>query len=177
LNSVTDQARDLRWKSSVPLRTTDEQDFINIEMGALAHSRKRRGITIEFQGDSGRPFDLRAVGILRASSCPVASVDFRHRDSAWANPLKRRSTILRARLETIEGEARREQMARLAAEPDLGPLIRTLLRLRHHLVMIGRAAVAPFPDWFQKRLASSLESVAEAAADYMHKSAAALVAC
>lgn len=33
------------------------------------------------------------------------------------------------RLEAIEGEARREQMVRLGADPDVGPLVRTLRRL------------------------------------------------
>jgi uncharacterized membrane protein YccC len=82
-----------------------------------------------------------------------------------------------ARLETIEGEARREQLARLAAEPDLRPLIRTLLRLRHDLVMIGRAVTAPFPDAFQNRLGPLLADAAEAGADYLCKSGAALIRC
>jgi len=38
-------------------------------------------------------------------------------------------------------EAMRERTAYLASEPDIGPMLRTLLRLRHDIVMIGRAAV------------------------------------
>jgi hypothetical protein len=60
------------------------------------------------------------------------------------------------RLEAIEGEARREQMARLARDPDLGPLVRTFRRLRHDLIMIGRAAAVPLPDAFRNRLAPPL---------------------
>ncbi len=47
------------------------------------------------------------------------------------------------------GEAERERSARLAVGPDTGPLLRTLLRLRHDLVMIGRAAITPLPEVLQ----------------------------
>jgi len=50
------------------------------------------------------------------------------------------------RLSTIAVEAMRERTAYLASEPDIGPLLRTLLRLRHDIVMIGRAAVVPLPN-------------------------------
>jgi len=42
--------------------------------------------------------------------------------------------------QTVIEEARREQLIGLAARPDPGPLSRTLLRLRHDLVILGRAA-------------------------------------
>lgn len=54
------------------------------------------------------------------------------------------------------------------------PLVRTLRRLRHDLIMIGRVAVAPFTDTFKERLAPLVSGVAEAAADYLHRSGAAL---
>jgi uncharacterized membrane protein YccC len=81
-----------------------------------------------------------------------------------------------AALDTIGTEARRERISNLAWEPDPGPLLRTLLRLRHDLVMIGRAAVEPLPEVFQTRLGPVLEAVADKAADYMHESAVALLA-
>ena len=43
----------------------------------------------------------------------------------------------------IGAEAERERSAGLAAGPSAEPLLRTVLRLRHDLVMIGRAAVEP----------------------------------
>src|SRR5262249_40529279 len=46
-----------------------------------------------------------------------------------------------ARLDAIAAEARHERITFLAAEPDPRPLLR--LRLRHDLVMIGRAAAMP----------------------------------
>lgn len=81
-----------------------------------------------------------------------------------------------ARLEKIGDEAKRERMTRLASEPDLGPLLRTLLRLRHDLVMIGRAVVAPLPEAVQARLALPVERLTEAAAAYLEQSGAALLA-
>ncbi len=81
-----------------------------------------------------------------------------------------------ARLNTVAAEAKLEQIRFLDAAPETGPLRRTLLRLRHDLVMIGRAAAVPLPDVIQKRLGAPLARVAETAADYMRRSSAALAA-
>jgi uncharacterized membrane protein YccC len=80
-----------------------------------------------------------------------------------------------ARLGAIESEARRERPTYLSAEPDLAPLLRILLRLRHDLVMIGRAAVVSLPDAFQARLGPALACFREAATDYLRRSSAALI--
>jgi uncharacterized membrane protein YccC len=48
-------------------------------------------------------------------------------------------------LNAVGAEAERERAARLSSGPDTGPLLRTVLRLRHDLVMIGRASVLPLP--------------------------------
>lgn len=80
-----------------------------------------------------------------------------------------------ARLDAIATEARHERMSFLAAEPGLGPLLRTLLRLRHDLVMIGRAAAVPLPESFQARFGPLLAQVAKTAAEYLRRSGEALV--
>jgi len=77
-------------------------------------------------------------------------------------------------LQTIASEARRERRAYLVAAPDPGPLSRTLLRLRHDLVIIGRAAVTPLPEALLTPLAPALARVEESAATYLRESAAAL---
>ena len=77
-------------------------------------------------------------------------------------------------LQAVGGEAERERAARLASGPDTGPLLRTLLRLRHDIVIIGRAAVVPMPAAIAARLAGPLEQVAAAFTDYMRTSATAL---
>jgi hypothetical protein len=71
-----------------------------------------------------------------------------------------------ARLETIADEARRERVPYFSTEPDLKPLLRTLLRLRHDLVIIGRSAVQPLPEVFRKRLCPSIERIAGNAAAF-----------
>ncbi len=81
-----------------------------------------------------------------------------------------------AQLETIVDEARRERVPYLSAEPDLQPLHRALMRLRHDLVIIGRTAVAPLPDGFRPRLAPFIVAVAESAASFLERSAARLAA-
>ncbi len=77
-------------------------------------------------------------------------------------------------LNAIGAEAERERAARLTSGPDTGPLLRTVLRLRHDLVMIGRASVVPLPVELQRRLASPLKRVSDAYAEYLKAAAASL---
>lgn len=77
-------------------------------------------------------------------------------------------------LNVIGKEAEHERSTRLAEGPDTGPLLRTLLRLRHDLVMIGRAARTPLPDALRSRLASPLTAVGNALAEDLRGSGAAL---
>jgi hypothetical protein len=76
--------------------------------------------------------------------------------------------------QTITVEAQRERLMNLLAAPDLAPLARTLLRLRHDLVIIGRAAAAPLPKTFAECLGPPLIDVGERASAYLLKSARAL---
>jgi len=71
-------------------------------------------------------------------------------------------------------EAERERATHLSSGPDTGPLLRTVLRLRHDVVMIGRASVVPLPANVQARLARPLSDVSNAIVDYMRAAAAAL---
>ena len=71
-------------------------------------------------------------------------------------------------------EAERERAAHLSSGPDTGPLLRTLQRLRHDVVMIGRASVVPLPANVQARLARPLSDVSKAIVDYMRATAASL---
>jgi uncharacterized membrane protein YccC len=80
-----------------------------------------------------------------------------------------------ARLNTAFEEVRHEQIARLADLPDPGPLLRTLLRLRHDLIMIGRAATVPLPHELQIRLGRLTAACAETAASYLRANSAALL--
>ena len=71
-------------------------------------------------------------------------------------------------------EAERERATHLSTGPDTGPLLRTIQRLRHDVVMIGRASVVPLPANVQARLARPLSDVSNAIVDYMRAAAAAL---
>ena len=77
-------------------------------------------------------------------------------------------------MNAVGAEAEHERSAGLTVGPDTGPLLRTLLRLRHDLVMIGRAAVSPLPEPVRSRIETPLARVGVAFADYLRASAAAL---
>jgi uncharacterized membrane protein YccC len=77
-------------------------------------------------------------------------------------------------LNAIGVEAERERSARLSHGPDTGPLLRTVLRLRHDVVMIGRSTVTPLPINLQSRLAQPLAKLSDAMGNYLRASAEAL---
>jgi hypothetical protein len=100
----------------------------------------------------------------------------RNLDQTALHAMQNRIGAAFARLDAIAVEAKHERMTRLAAEPDQAPLLRTLLRLRHDLIMIGRAAAVPLPTTFCSRLAPRLARIQETAADYLRACSGALVA-
>lgn len=77
-------------------------------------------------------------------------------------------------MNAIGAEAERERSARLSSGPDTGPLLRTILRLRHDVVMIGRATVVPLPVEVQVRLAGPLAEVSAAIVRFLRSAAEAL---
>src|SRR6266404_5004396 len=77
-------------------------------------------------------------------------------------------------LNATGAEAERERAAHLSTGPDTGPLLRTILRLRHDLVMVGRASVVPLPSQLQARLAAPLAKVSDAIVTYLRSVAAVL---
>lgn len=78
-------------------------------------------------------------------------------------------------LNVVGSEAERERRARLSREAETGPLRRTLLRLRHDLVILGRTAGTPLPEPTQPVLSPLLATVAAETASFMRESAAALL--
>lgn len=79
------------------------------------------------------------------------------------------------RLEGVADEAARERRSHLTDEPDPDPLVRTLRRLRHDLVMIGRATGMPLPPGLHAPIGPSLGRVSVAVADVLRGAGAALV--
>jgi uncharacterized membrane protein YccC len=79
-----------------------------------------------------------------------------------------------AEFQAIVDEVKHEPFSRFVAEPDPAPLSRTLLRLRHDLVLIGRAAGSPLPEAVVQRLGPLLLRLGTAASDFLHQCATAL---
>ncbi|WP_162916446.1 FUSC family protein [Dongia deserti] len=76
--------------------------------------------------------------------------------------------------ENAAEEALRERKSYLTDSPDPEPLVRTLYRLRHDLVMVGRAATRPLPAVLASRLAPKLVGVRDAGSDLLRAMAEAL---
>ena len=79
-----------------------------------------------------------------------------------------------ARLEIVASEAHQERRTYLTREFDPDPLVRTVLRLRNDVVMIGRAAAEPLPERIVDRLRDSLEQVSQSAQHFLRGCADAL---
>src|SRR6478736_4962694 len=77
-------------------------------------------------------------------------------------------------LNATGAEAERERAAHLSTGPDTGPLLRTILRLRHDVVMIGRASVVPLPVDVQIRLAAPLAEVSAAITRFLRSASEAM---
>jgi len=78
------------------------------------------------------------------------------------------------RLNATGAEAEHERTARLTTGPATGPLLRTLLRLRHDIVILGRAVGCELPAPVEARLTPPLKRISAASADFLRASAAAL---
>ena len=79
-----------------------------------------------------------------------------------------------SKLDSIRAEAKHEQMSFPASDPDFDPLRHSLLRLRHDLIMIGRAATAPLPEALQGPVGPLLTRVTNASIQHLHKCGKAL---
>ncbi|GJD61629.1 FUSC family protein [Methylobacterium frigidaeris] len=92
----------------------------------------------------------------------LARLDAEETPEAKALPPAVRRSL--ARLETLAGEAARERRSRLSAAPDPDPLLRTLMRLRHDLVLLRRAIAEADEDVLRVHLAEAWGVAARAAA-------------
>jgi uncharacterized membrane protein YccC len=78
------------------------------------------------------------------------------------------------KLNATGAEAEHERTARLTSGPDTGPLLRTLLRLRHDIVILGRAVGCELPAPIEARLTPLLEKIGPVVGDFLHASGQAL---
>ncbi len=93
------------------------------------------------------------VAVLLAASPP---------DADRLHGLHRRIRGALSKLEVYAGEARRERASLLSGEDDPEPVLRTIRRLRHDLVMVDRATREALPDAILRPLAPALGELASA---------------
>jgi uncharacterized membrane protein YccC len=79
-------------------------------------------------------------------------------------------------LQAIAADANNERLFHLAGASDHGPLSRTLLRMHHDFVIVGRAAASPLSAAPAQRLEPLLRRLAGSASAFMEGCATALVA-
>ncbi len=98
----------------------------------------------------------------------------RELDSAERRRIQDGIAAALARLNTTGAEAEHERNARLTSGPDTGPLLRTLLRLRHDIVMVGRAVGCELPPEVVAQLTPPLKKIQTEGRDFLRASGAAL---
>jgi hypothetical protein len=133
------------------------------------------------------------------AACLTSRTPTRHRTQAWSGPsigVKKRhqglgrflhlAAIARSRADVTNSRIGAEcagdhadtgyklDLSFVAAGPDPWPLLRTLLRLRHDLVTIGRAAVVLLPATFQIRFGPLLVRIGDTVAGYLRRGGEAL---
>jgi uncharacterized membrane protein YccC len=116
----------------------------------------------------------RMLDLIAAALSELLAGLTRGRDNEALHALQDGIGVAMVGLNATGAEAERERAAHLSSGPDTGPLLRTTLRLRHDLVMIGRATVVPLPADLQARLAAPLARISEAIAAYLRAIAGAL---
>ncbi|MGE0008777.1 MAG: FUSC family protein [Parvibaculaceae bacterium] len=129
----------------------------------------------------------RAHGQLREAAATVASLNADLMDrlmDGLASDLGRQGVpALHARIraalkkaETAAEEAARERRMRVSDERDPEPVVRTLYRVRHDLVMVGRAAVKPLPEAIAADFAPLLAALRKEAGTMLRGISAGLLA-
>ncbi len=79
------------------------------------------------------------------------------------------------RFQGLAEEAKRERLVSIVRNPDPAPLSRTLLRIRHDFIILGRATVEPFPDSLGRRLDPPLKQFSDQATAHLRGCSAELV--
>lgn len=91
-------------------------------------------------------------------------------------PLQAKIRAAIKQAETAAEEAARERRMRVSDDPDPEPVVRTLYRLRHDLVIVGRTAAKPLPAAILAELGPSLATVHQDASALLRGISASLIA-
>jgi uncharacterized membrane protein YccC len=134
--------------------------FVLMPWSAFRHTREIAANTIELMANA-------VLGL-------IAGFD-RGLDEAEAHRIQDGIGQQLSELSLIAAEAEHERPLRLSGDPLTGPLLRTSLRLRHDLVMIGRAARWPLPAVLQAALQPALAAIGKETKLYLQACAAALI--
>ena len=120
--------------------------------------------------EAARTLDLLAQALGRALAGPLAAADIEVLRLIYDGIGR---SLVEFTASAAEGE--QERSARLSVEPDTQPLRRTLLRLRHDVVTVGRIARGdPLPEPVHGRLAPRLAAIGRAGSTYLRASGIAL---
>jgi uncharacterized membrane protein YccC len=130
------------------------------------------------QSAHGLIYDATARILVRmADLLPILTEDLRvPRPETPAHALQRHIGDAFRQLATINIEATRERSVYLNSEPDPQPLTDVTLRLRHDLVLLGRAAIEPLPVFVLERLEAPITQICVASRRFLISCAAALTA-
>lgn len=129
----------------------------------------------------------RAHGQLREAAARVARLNAdlmerlidgltRNQGRQSVPPLHARIRAALKQAETAAEEAARERRMRVSDDPDPEPVVRTLYRLRHDLVMVGRAAAKPLPAATLAELGPFLSTAHQDASALLRGISASLIA-
>ena len=132
----------------------------------LLFPSRAHAITIQTAADM---LDLMAVALSR-----FLDDHTRELDAAERRRIQDGIAAALAKLNTTGAEAEHERKSRLSSGPDTGPLLRTLLRLRHDIVMLGRAVGCELPAEVAAQLTPPLKNIQTAGHDFLRASATAL---
>src|SRR5215472_5005620 len=99
---------------------------------------------------------------------------FRSADTTEFQEMQDRIGRSVATLQEVVAEIERERPVTFTSAPDPAPLPRTLLRLRHGIVMMGRASAETLPVHLGEDLKPSLDRAGEVVSNYFHACALAL---
>jgi uncharacterized membrane protein YccC len=122
--------------------------------------------------EAARTLDLLAQALGRVLAGPLSAADIEALRRTYDGIGQ---SLAEFAASAAEGE--RERSARLSVEPDTQPLRRTLQRLRHDVITVGRIARGdPLPEPVQGRLAPRLAAIGRAGSDYLRASGMALAA-
>ena len=104
----------------------------------------------------------------------ILAGELRGADRPELREMQDRIGRLVALLQGVVEEFGRERPITFSSAPDPGPLSRTLLRLRHDIVMLGRAGAEPLPVQLRDELTPILDRIGQAASQYFRSCALAL---